>query len=37
MQSLSSHGNYVVQLCDFYEERDYFFLVMEYMAGGKWE
>lgn len=34
MQSLSAHGNYVVQLCDFYEESDYFFLVMEYMAGG---
>lgn len=34
MQSLSRHGKYVVQLCDFYEEKDYFFLVMEFMAGG---
>jgi len=34
MQSLSRHGRYVVQLCDFYEEKEYFFLVMEFMAGG---
>jgi serine/threonine protein kinase len=34
MQSLSAHGKYVVQLCDFYEETDYFFLVMELMSGG---
>ena len=34
MQSLSRHGKYVVQLCDFYEEKEHFFLVMEYMAGG---
>lgn len=34
MQSLSRHGKYVVQLCDFYEEKEYFFLVMEYMCGG---
>jgi len=34
MQSLGRHGKYVVQLCDFYEEKEYFFLVMEYMDGG---
>jgi serine/threonine protein kinase len=34
MQSLSRRGKYVVQLCDFYEEKEYFFIVMEYMAGG---
>jgi len=34
MQSLGRHGKYVVQLCDFYEEKDYFFLVMEFMSGG---
>ncbi|CAB9515351.1 MAP kinase-activated protein kinase 2 (Fragment) [Seminavis robusta] len=34
MQSLSRHGKYVTQLCDFYEEKDYFFMVMELMAGG---
>jgi len=33
MQSL--HGNrYVVQLLDFYEEEDYFYMVMELCAGG---
>ena len=33
MQSL--HGNkYVVQLLDFYEEEEYFYLVMEFCAGG---
>lgn len=34
MQSLSAYGQYVVQLVDFSEEPDYFFLVMEYMSGG---
>ena len=34
MQSLGRHGKYVVQLCDFYEEKDYFFMVMEFMAAG---
>lgn len=33
MQSLSAN-RYCVQLLDFYEEPDYFYLVMEYMAGG---
>jgi serine/threonine protein kinase len=34
MQSLSPYGEYVVQLLDFYEEPDYFYLVMDYMGGG---
>jgi len=34
MQSLSQYGKYVVQLLDFYEEPDYFYLVMDYMGGG---
>lgn len=33
MQSLAGF-KYTVQLVDFYEEDDYFYLVMEYMAGG---
>lgn len=33
MQSLVGN-KYVVQLMDFYEEADYFYLVMEHMAGG---
>ncbi|KAL7557128.1 hypothetical protein ACA910_002413 [Epithemia clementina (nom. ined.)] len=33
MQSLSAN-RHCVQLLDFYEESDYFYLVMEYMAGG---
>jgi len=33
MQSLAGN-KYVVQLLDFYEEEDYFYLVMEYCAGG---
>jgi serine/threonine protein kinase len=34
MQSLSSYGQYIVQLLDFYEEEHYFYLVMDYMGGG---
>jgi serine/threonine protein kinase len=34
MQSLSGYGEYVVQLLDFYEEPEYFYLVMDYMGGG---
>lgn len=34
MQSLSSYGEHVVQLLDFYEEAEYFYLVMDYMGGG---
>lgn len=34
MQSLSAHGGYVVQLLDFYEEPEFFYLVMDYMVGG---
>jgi serine/threonine protein kinase len=34
MQSLSQYGNYVVQLLDFYEEPEFFYLVMDYMGGG---
>lgn len=34
MQSLSAHGGYVVQLLDFYEEPEFFYLVMDYMGGG---
>ena len=33
MQALSAN-KYCVQLLDFYEEPDYFFLIMEYMDGG---
>lgn len=33
MQSLSG-DKYVVQVLDFYEEEDYFYIVMEYYAGG---
>jgi serine/threonine protein kinase len=32
MQSL--HHKHIVQMVDFYEEPDYFFMVMDYMAGG---
>eukprot|EP00934_Nitzschia_sp_Nitz4_P003543 Nitzschia sp. Nitz4//scaffold322_size40381//37364//39639//NITZ4_007570-RA/size40381-augustus-gene-0.59-mRNA-1//-1//CDS//3329547857//3533//frame0 len=34
MQSLSTYGQYIVQLLDFYEEEHYFYLVMDYMGGG---
>lgn len=34
MQSLSQYDNYVVQLLDFYEEKDFFYMVMDYMRGG---
>lgn len=34
MQSLSAYGQYVVQLLDFYEEPEFFYLVMDYMGGG---
>jgi serine/threonine protein kinase len=34
MQSLSQYGDYIVQLLDFYEEEEYFYLVMDYMGGG---
>ncbi|KAG7364801.1 serine/threonine protein kinase [Nitzschia inconspicua] len=34
MQSLSAYGEYVVQLLDFYEEPEYFYLVMDYMGAG---
>lgn len=34
MQSLSDYGKYVVKLMDFYEEEEYFFIVMELMNGG---
>jgi calcium/calmodulin-dependent protein kinase I len=34
MQSLSPYGEYVVQLLDFYEEPEFFYLVMDYMGGG---
>jgi hypothetical protein len=34
MQSLSPYGQYIVQLLDFYEEEQYFYLVMDYMGGG---
>lgn len=34
MQSLSAYGQYIVQLLDFYEEEQYFYLVMDYMGGG---
>lgn len=34
MQSMGRHGTFIVQLCDFYEEKDYFFMVMEFMSGG---
>jgi calcium/calmodulin-dependent protein kinase I len=34
MQSLSGYGEYIVQLLDFYEEPDYFYLVMDNMGGG---
>ena len=34
MQSLSKYGDHVVQLLDFYEEEEYFYLVMDYMRGG---
>jgi serine/threonine protein kinase len=34
MQSLSQYGKYVVQLLDFYEEPEFFYLVMDYMGGG---
>lgn len=33
MQSLTG-DKYVVQVLDFYEEDDYFYIVMEYYAGG---
>jgi serine/threonine protein kinase len=34
MQSLSQYGKYIVQLLDFYEEEEFFYLVMDYMKGG---
>ena len=34
MQSLSQYGKYVVQLLDFYEEPEFFYLIMDYMGGG---
>jgi serine/threonine protein kinase len=34
MQSLSQFSKYIVQLLDFYEEEDNFYLVMDYMGGG---
>mmetsp|Transcript_17257 Transcript_17257/g.49899 ORF Transcript_17257/g.49899 Transcript_17257/m.49899 type:complete len:703 (+) Transcript_17257:129-2237(+) len=34
MQSLSPYGQYIVQLLDFYEEEQYFYMVMDYMGGG---
>ena len=34
MQSLSTYGKYIVQLLDFYEEEEFFYLVMDYMSGG---
>jgi serine/threonine protein kinase len=34
MQSLSQFSKYIVQLLDFFEEEDNFFLVMDYMGGG---
>jgi len=34
MQSLSGYGQYIVQLLDFYEEEQYFYMVMDYMGGG---
>lgn len=34
MQTLSKYGKYVVQLLDFYEEEEFFYLVMDYMGGG---
>lgn len=34
MQSLSAYGQYIVQLLDFYEEEDHFYMVMDYMGGG---
>ena len=34
MQSLSRYDKYVVQLLDFYEEEEFFYLVRDYMSGG---
>ena len=34
MQSLSQYSKYIVQLLDFYEEEEYFYMVMDYMGGG---
>lgn len=34
MQSLSGYGQYIVQLLDFYEEPEFFYMVMDYMGGG---
>lgn len=34
MQSLSQYGDYIVQLLDFYEEEEFFYMVMDYMGGG---
>jgi len=34
MMSMAAHAEKVVQLVDFFEEPDYFFIVMEFMAGG---
>jgi len=34
MQSLSRYDKYVVQILDFYEEEEFFYLVRDYMSGG---
>ncbi|CAJ1943006.1 unnamed protein product [Cylindrotheca closterium] len=34
MQSLSPYGEHIVQLLDFYEEEEFFYLVMDFMGGG---
>ena len=34
MQSLSPHEDHIVQLLDFYEEEQFFYLVMDLMKGG---
>jgi calcium/calmodulin-dependent protein kinase I len=34
MQSLSQYEKYVVQILDFYEEEDFFYLVRDFMSGG---
>jgi len=34
MQSLSPYGDHIVQLLDFYEEEEFFYLVMDFMGGG---
>jgi serine/threonine protein kinase len=34
MQSLSKYGEHIVQVLDFYEEEEFFYLVIDYMGGG---